>query len=234
MLELRKAAERGHAVHGWLDSWHSFSFADYYDPRHMGVSTLRVINEDRIKPGAGFPTHPHQDMEIVTYVLEGALEHRDSTGNHAVIRPGEVQRMTAGTGITHSEFNHSAEEQVHLLQIWILPNQRGLTPGYEQRPFAAAERRGRLRLLASPDGTDGSVTIHQDTRLYGTLLADGEQTEHRLDPDRIAYLHVAQGSARVNNQELNAGDAVTVKDESHIELQGTAQAELLLFDMPNR
>ena len=233
MLTLRKAAERGHAVHGWLDSWHSFSFADYYDPRHMGVSALRVINEDRIAPGAGFPTHPHRDMEIITYVLDGAVEHRDSEGNHGVIRPGEVQRMSAGTGIRHSEMNHSDTEPLHLLQIWILPAEDGIQPGYEQRAFPLDERRGRLRLLASPDAADGSVRLHQNARLYGALLSAGESVAHDMDTGRVAYLHVARGALEVNGESLNPGDAVTVEGLERVELRGIDEAEVLLFDLPS-
>ena len=233
MMTLRPAAERGHAVHGWLDSWHSFSFADYYDPRHMGVSALRVINEDRIAPGAGFPTHPHRDMEIITYVLDGAVEHRDSEGNHGVIRPGEVQRMSAGTGIRHSEMNHSDTEPLHLLQIWILPAEDGIQPGYEQRAFPLQERRGRLRLLASPDAADGSVRLRQDARLYGTLLSAGESVAHDLGKGRIAYIHAARGALEVNGESLNPGDAVTVEGFGRVELRGIDEAEVLLFDLPS-
>ena len=232
MLTLRKAAERGHAVHGWLDSWHSFSFADYYDPRHMGVSALRVINEDRIAPGAGFPTHSHRNMEIITYVLDGAVEHRDSEGNHGVIRPGEVQRMSAGTGIRHSEMNHSDTEPLHLLQIWILPAEDGIAPGYEQREFPVEERRGRLRLLASPDAAQESVRLHQDARLYGTLLAAGETVAHGIGDGRLAYVHVARGSLELDGERLNAGDAATVEGRARLELTGVDEAEALLFDLP--
>lgn len=232
MLTFRKAEERGHAVHGWLDSWHSFSFADYYDPRHMGVSALRVINDDRIAPGAGFPTHPHRDMEIITYVLDGAVEHRDSEGNHSVIRPGEVQRMSAGTGIRHSEMNHSDTEPLHLLQIWILPAEEGIRPGYEQRAFPMDERRGRLRLLASPDAAEGSLRLHQDVRLYGALLGAGESARHPLDEGRIGYLHVARGTLDIDGERLTIGDAATIAEQQLIDLQGVDEAEVLLFDMP--
>ena len=193
MITIRHAGERGHFDHGWLDTHHTFSFADYHDERHMGFSDLRVINDDVVQPGQGFGTHPHRDMEIVTYVLEGELLHRDSMGNGSVIRPGEVQRMTAGTGVRHSEENASREQPVHLLQIWILPGQRGLTPGYEQTAFPEAERRGKLRLVASPDGALGSVTIHQDARMYATLLARGEEVRLPLAPGRRAWVHVARG-----------------------------------------
>src|SRR3970040_3025505 len=203
MIQLRKAEDRGHANHGWLDSWHTFSFADYHDPRHMGFSALRVINEDRVQPGAGFPTHGHRDMEIISYVLEGALEHQDSLGNGSVIRPGDVQRMSAGTGVTHSEDNASHTEPVHLLQIWIRPNQRGLVPEYEQKELPETARRSRLCLVASPDGCDASLTIHQDAFLYVTLLGRGESVTHALAPGRSAYLHVARGRARLDGFTLN-------------------------------
>lgn len=232
MLTLRRAGERGHAVHGWLDSWHSFSFANYYDPRHMGVSVLRVINEDRIAPGAGFPPHPHQDMEIITYVLDGAVEHRDSEGNHGVIRPGEIQRMSAGTGIRHSEMNHSDSAPLHLLQIWILPAVRGIDPGYEQRAFPPAERRGRLRLLASPDAAEGSVLLHQDVRLYGALLDGDEEAVHPLGAGRVAYVHVARGALEVDGERLSAGDATSVSAQPSVTLRRGENAEVLLFDMP--
>ncbi|APZ44407.1 pirin family protein [Acidihalobacter ferrooxydans] len=232
MLTLRKAADRGHAVHGWLDSWHSFSFADYYDPRHMGVSALRVLNEDRIAPGAGFPTHPHQDMEILTYVLEGAVEHRDSTGTHGVIRPGEVQRMSAGTGIRHSEMNHSSTELLHLLQIWIQPAERGIAPGYEQRAFPVDERRGRLRLLASPDAAQESVRLHQDVRVYGALLTGDEAVTYSLHDSRIAYVHVARGELTLDGTPLKAGDAASVSGQPLLHLRDGFDAEVLLFDLP--
>ncbi len=231
MMRLRPATERGHADHGWLDTHHTFSFASYHDPRHMGFRSLRVINEDRVQPGRGFGTHPHQDMEIITYVLEGELAHRDSMGNGSVIRPGEVQRMSAGTGVTHSEQNPSPAEPVHFLQIWLLPEQRGLEPSYEQRAFSDDERRGRLRLVASPDGADGSITIHQDARLYVTLLGDGETVSHALAPGRHAWLHVARGKVTVGDQSLAAGDGAAISDQASVEVTGAGDAELLLFDL---
>jgi hypothetical protein len=231
MIIIRKAHERGHADHGWLNTWHTFSFADYYDPEQMGYSSLRVINDDRVAPGAGFPTHPHRDMEIVTYVLSGALEHKDSMGNGTVIRPGEVQRMSAGTGIRHSEFNASASEEVHLLQIWIMPQQSGITPSYEQKFFDAAEKLGRLRLVASLDGRDGSVTIHQDAKLYAGLIDADHPAEHALPPGRRAYLHVARGAASLNGEALEAGDGARIESVSKIRLESNSPAEILLFDL---
>jgi redox-sensitive bicupin YhaK (pirin superfamily) len=231
MIALRKAEDRGHANHGWLDSYHTFSFADYYDPAHMGFGSLRVINEDRVAPGKGFGTHPHRDMEIISYVLEGALQHRDSMGTGSVIRPGDVQRMSAGTGVFHSEFNGSQHDQVHFLQIWIEPNQYGIKPSYEQKTFADEERGGRLRLIASPDGAQGSVTIHQDARVYAALL-DGEQAAtYALPEGRKAYVHVARGSVRVNGQELSAGDGAKITVDHELRLSDGAGAEVLLFDM---
>ena len=231
MIKIRKARERGHADHGWLNTWHSFSFADYYDPEQMGYSSLRVINDDRVAPGGGFPTHPHRDMEIVTYVLSGALEHKDSMGNGTVIRPGEVQRMSAGTGIRHSEFNASASDEVHLLQIWIMPAQGGITPSYEQKFFGTDEKRGKLRLVASPDGTDGSVTIHQDAKLYVTLIDPDHDAEHHLPPGRRAYLHVARGAASLNGMAIEAGDGARIENEAAIHLKSDSSAEILLFDL---
>ena len=231
MLTVRKSADRGHANHGWLDTRHTFSFAGYYDPNHMGVSDLRVINEDRVIPGAGFAAHSHRDMEIVTYVLEGALEHRDSMGTTSVIRPGEVQRMSAGTGVTHSEYNASKTEPVHLLQIWLLPNRQGLEPGYEQKRFPDEEKRGQLRLVASPNGHQGSVTVHQDAYLYATLLQAGEAVSHRLADGRTAYLHIVRGNVTVNDQPLEGGDGATITDESEIGLHADSSAEVLLFDL---
>jgi len=221
MLTLRKAGERGHFHHGWLDTYHTFSFADYYDPQWMGFRSLRVINEDRVAPGQGFGTHPHRDMEILTYVLAGGLRHRDSMGNGEVIHPGEVQRMTAGTGVTHSEFNDSKTDPVHLLQIWILPERKGLTPSYEQRFFADDEKRGRLRLVASPEASDGSVKIHQDARVYASLLGAGEEVTHPLAAGRAAWVQVARGNVTLNGQLLNAGAAAAVSDESAVVLRGT-------------
>ncbi len=231
MLQLRKAHERGHANHGWLDSWHTFSFADYHDPKHVSFSALRVINEDRVSPGEGFPTHPHRDMEIITYVLEGALEHKDSLGTGSVIHPGEVQRMSAGTGIRHSEFNHSQSEPVHFLQIWILPNRQGVKPGYEQKRIDPAKLNGKLRLVASPDGHDGSVTIHQDARVYAGLL-NGDEVTHSLARGRRAWLQVARGTARINGTTLHAGDGVSIENESLLRLTAEGSAEVLLFDLP--
>ncbi len=231
MLEVRKSEERGHAHHGWLDSYHSFSFADYYDPGHMGFGALRVINEDWIRPGRGFDPHGHQDMEIITYVLEGSLAHRDSMGNSSVIHPGDVQRMSAGTGIVHSEYNASGEAPVHLLQIWILPERRGLAPGYEQKHFPEAEKRGRLQLVASPDGRDGSVTIHQDARLYAALLDGVERVVHRPAPGRRAYVHVARGRVAVNGRLLESGDALKAIDVDEIVLDRGEGAEVLVFDL---
>ena len=231
MLTVRRATERGHANHGWLDSHHTFSFGDYHDPQHMGFRTLRVINDDRVAPGGGFPKHPHRDMEIVSYVLEGALAHEDSLGTGSVIRPGEVQRMSAGTGIVHSEFNHSKSEPVHFLQIWIMPERRGIEPGYEQRAFPVAERQGRLRLVASPTARDGSLRIHQDAEIYAALLDAGVHVEHALAPGRHAWLHVARGSVRVGDQDLSEGDGVAVSDESTVHIEGTGNAEILLFDL---
>jgi redox-sensitive bicupin YhaK (pirin superfamily) len=231
MLELRRATERGHANHGWLDSFHSFSFADYHDPRHMGFGSLRVINEDRIQPGTGFGTHSHRDMEIVSYVLEGALAHQDSMGNGSTIVPGDVQRMSAGTGVRHSEYNHEPSGVTHFLQIWIEPAARGIAPGYEQKHFDAASKRGRLRLVASPDGRDGSVTIHQDAYMYAALLDGGERVAYALPKARRAYVHVARGNLAVNGNELGAGDALKASDAAEIVLERGEQAEVLLFDL---
>jgi redox-sensitive bicupin YhaK (pirin superfamily) len=231
MLTVRQAKDRGHFNFGWLDTSHTFSFGDYYDPRFMGFRSLRVINEDRVHPGKGFPTHPHRDMEIITYVLEGSLEHKDSMGTGSVIRPGEVQRMSAGWGITHSEANHSRDESVHLLQIWIMPNERGIRPGYEQKMYAVEEKRGRLRLIASPDGRDDSVMIHQDTSLYATLLEPGQDVVHRLNGKRHAWVQVARGAVSVNGQLLSQGDGAAVSDEETVSLVGHEAAEVLLFDL---
>jgi redox-sensitive bicupin YhaK (pirin superfamily) len=232
MIQVRKANERGHANYGWLNSYHTFSFADYFDPEQMGFSVLRVINDDTVDPGAGFPTHPHRDMEIVSYVLEGGLEHKDNMGNGSVIRPGDVQRMTAGTGVTHSEYNASNTEPVHFLQIWILPNQRKLQPGYEQRRYGPEALRGEFRLVGSPDGRDDSVTIHQDVNLYATVLTEGESTRHKLPVTRCAYVHVARGSVQLNGTQLNEGDGARIADESEIQFDGTGKGEVLLFDLP--
>lgn len=231
MITRRPARERGHADHGWLDTWHTFSFARYYDPQHMGFRTLRVINDDVVKAGAGFGTHPHDNMEIVTYVLDGALEHRDSMGTGSVLRPGDVQRMTAGTGVTHSEFNHSADEDLRLLQIWILPEKRGLEPGYEEANFDVADKRDRLRLVVSPDGRDGSLTIHQDVALYASVLDEGRTVTHALKPGRHAWVQVARGRIEVNGVTLEQGDGAAVSDETKLEIAGRKQAEFLLFDL---
>lgn len=231
MLALRAAHERGHANHGWLDTYHTFSFANYYDPRHVGFRHLLVINEDRVQAGQGFGMHGHSDMEIITYILEGALEHKDSLGTGAVIRPGEVQRMTAGTGIRHSEFNPSVTDPVHLLQIWILPDQRGLEPSYEQRYFPAEEKQGRLRLIAAPDGQDGAVTIHQAVKLYAAVLDAGDRLTYELAPDRHAWLQMARGVAELNGHKLQAGDGMAVSQETLLEIKTDKQAELLLFDL---
>jgi len=231
MISIRKAEERGHFNHGWLDTFHTFSFADYYDPENMGFRTLRVINDDRVAPGGGFPTHGHRDMEIVTYVLEGALAHRDSMGTGSIIRPGEVQRMSAGTGVRHSEMNPSDEEWVHLLQIWILPERPNITPSYEQTAFSTEERSGKLRLVASHDGREGSVTIHQDAELYATLLDGGQSVTHEFKPNRYGWLHVARGEAEINGTKLRAGDGAAIADEKSITISGQG-SELLLFDLP--
>ena len=232
MITRRLALERGHAQHGWLESYHTFSFADYHDPRHMGFRTLRVINEDRVQPGKGFGTHPHHDMEIVSYVMEGALEHKDSLGTGSIIRPGDVQRMSAGTGVTHSEFNPSRVEPVHFLQIWILPEHVGLPPSYEQRAFPAAEKQGTLRLVASRDGREGSVTIHQAVDLYTSVLAPGETVTHHLTPGRYAWVQVARGALTLNDTALSAGDGAAVSEEALLTLTATDQAEVLVFDLP--
>ena len=214
MIAVRPAAARGHADHGWLDTRHTFSFASYHDPRHMGFRSLRVINEDRVQPAQGFGTHAHRDMEILTWVLEGALEHKDSMGNGSVIRPGDLQRMSAGTGVTHSEFNPSREAGVHFLQIWLLPRERGLPPGYEQKRFPQESRRGRLRLIAAGDGREGAVTIHQDADVWTALLQPGESLSHRLAPGRYAWVHVARGAVSLNGSTLGAGDGAAVSDEA--------------------
>ena len=235
MITIRKAQERGHANHGWLDSFHTFSFADYYDPGEMGFGTLRVINEDRVAPGKGFGKHPHRDMEIISYVLEGALEHKDSMGTGSVIRPGDVQRMSAGTGVFHSEFNASPDEPVHFLQIWIEPNRVNAAPGYEQKMFPLAEKKGRLRLIVSPDGSDGSVHINQDARVYATVLEDGDDAVTYTMPDgHDGYIHVARGSVSVNDTPLNAGDGAKINGEHELRLTQGAGAEVLLFDLTSR
>ncbi|MBK8070815.1 MAG: pirin family protein [Ramlibacter sp.] len=231
MLTLRKSADRGYADHGWLKSYHSFSFAGYYDPQHMGFGNLRVINEDRIAPGTGFGTHGHRDMEIISYVLQGNLAHKDSMGNVKGIPPGDVQRMSAGTGVQHSEFNHAQGQTTHFLQIWIEPDVRGIPPGYEQKTFAPAEKRGRLRRVASPDGAEGSVTIHADATLYAGLLDGAESAALTLPPGRLGYVHLVRGELTVNGQRLSAGDAALLQDEPQLTLAGGQQAEVLVFDL---
>ncbi len=234
MITVRPSGARGHFDHGWLDTRHTFSFADYHDPAHMGFRALRVINEDRVRPGEGFGTHGHRDMEILSYVLSGALAHQDSTGGGGVLRPGEVQRMSAGTGVMHSEFNGSKEEPVHFLQIWIVPDRAGHRPSYEQKAYPEAERRGRLRLVASPDGAEGSTTLHQDARVYATLLAPGERAEHALAAGRHAWVQVARGELALNGTALRAGDGAAVSDERALALvaAGKETAEVLVFDLP--
>jgi redox-sensitive bicupin YhaK (pirin superfamily) len=231
MIELRSSAERGHASHGWLDSFHSFSFADYHDPEHMGYGALRVINEDWVQPGTGFGMHGHRDMEIITYLLAGKLEHKDSMGTGSIIVPGDVQRMSAGRGVLHSEYNPTPTEPVHLLQIWIEPNVTGIAPSYEQRHIPASEKRGRLRLIASADGRADSVSIHQDAAVYAALLDGAEAATHPLSPGRRAYVHVARGSVRVNGRMLQAGDAAKIADEAAVTLDAADDAEVLLFDL---
>jgi redox-sensitive bicupin YhaK (pirin superfamily) len=248
MITLRKSADRGHAQHGWLDSFHSFSFADYHDPKHMGVGNLRVINEDRIAPGTGFGTHGHRDMEIISYVLEGELAHKDSMGtgstggagseggansgaNSGVVRPGDVQRMSAGTGVRHSEFNHAQDQTTHFLQIWLLPDRAGVQPGYEQKHFDAASKRGKLRLVAAPGGRDGAVDIHADATLSAGLFDGEERAEVTLQPGRIAYVHLVRGALRVNDHTLHAGDAARLDNETRLVLEGGQAAEVLVFDL---
>ncbi|HET9625672.1 MAG TPA: pirin family protein [Kofleriaceae bacterium] len=231
MLTVRRANERGHASHGWLDSHHTFSFANYYDPAHMGFRALRVINEDRVAPGQGFGRHSHRDMEILSYVLDGGLEHKDSMGTGAVIQPGDVQRMSAGSGVTHSEFNASKRDPVHFLQIWLMPSERGIAPSYEQKTFKPEEKAGRLRRVASPDGREGSVTIHTDATVYAGLFDRGQATEHSLAPGRHAWVHVVRGQAKVNGTALAAGDAVALSDERTVRIEGIDASELLVFDL---
>ena len=231
MTELRLGNQRGHANHGWLDSYHSFSFADYYDPRHMGYSALRVINEDRVQPGSGFGTHGHRDMEIISYVLEGSLGHKDSMGTGSTIVPGDVQRMSAGSGVRHSEFNNEKSGVTHFLQIWIEPNVTGIPPSYEQKRFGAEEKRGRLRLIASPDGAEGSVTLHQDARMFAGLFDGNEHATLPLAAGRKGYVHVARGKVAVNGHELGAGDALKT-DSGPIEIERGNKAEVLVFDLP--
>jgi redox-sensitive bicupin YhaK (pirin superfamily) len=231
MLQLRKAGERGYADHGWLRSFHSFSFADYYDPEHVEFGALRVINEDRVAAGQGFGTHAHRDMEIISYVLEGQLEHKDSIGTGSVIEPGDVQRMSAGSGVRHSEFNPSRTAPVHFLQIWIQPDRRGIEPSYEQKRFEPEAKRGRLRLIASADAREGSVTLQQDARIYAGLFNGNERAQQKLAPGRRAYVHVARGEISVNGEALDAGDAAMLTDESEVRLENGKDAEVLLFDL---
>ncbi len=231
VLTLRPSDQRGRANHGWLDSRHTFSFGDFYDPAHMGFRTLRVINEDRVQPGQGFGTHPHRDMEIVSYVLEGALEHRDSMGTGSIIRPGDVQRMSAGTGVTHSEYNASKTEPVHFLQIWLMPSQKGIAPGYEQKAFPADTRRGRLRLVASPDGHDGSLTIHTDGAMYAGSFEAGESAELVLGAGRQAWVQATRGQVRVNGVALQTGDGAALSNEASVRVEGVDGGEVLVFDL---
>jgi quercetin 2,3-dioxygenase len=231
MITIRRAEDRGHADHGWLNTYHTFSFAGYYDRAHMGFRGLRVINEDRVQPGQGFGTHPHRDMEIISYVLEGGLQHRDSMGNGSIIRPGEVQRMSAGTGVTHSEFNASDSQVVHFLQIWLLPAERGIEPGYEQKGFLPAELDGRLRLVASPDGRDGSVVIHADASLYAGRFEAGVRGELPLPAGRSAWVQVARGLARINGHDLTAGDGAALSEVASVEVEGVSGAEVLVFNL---
>lgn len=232
MLEIRKSEERGVAEHGWLSSRHSFSFASYYDPKHIGFGPLLVINEDRVQPGQGFGSHGHRDMEIISYVLDGALEHKDSIGTGSVIRYGDVQRMSAGSGVVHSEFNHSHSEPVHFLQIWIAPNVKGIEPGYEEKHFEQVSKEGNLRLIASPDGRDGSVLIHQDAAVYASILTGNDEVQHSLQADRCGYVHVARGNVSVNGVALKSGDALKIVGEHLVTLSDATNAEILLFDLP--
>jgi redox-sensitive bicupin YhaK (pirin superfamily) len=231
MIRIRKAAERGHFDHGWLETYHTFSFGDYYDPAHMGFRSLRVINDDRVQPGQGFGMHGHRDMEIVTYVLEGSLAHKDSLGNGSIIRAGELQRMTAGTGVRHSEFNPSDSESVHLYQIWILPERAGLKPGYEELSLKQEENRGRFRLVASPDGRDGSLTIHQDARLYLASLLPGDRVSHAIESGRSAWLQILRGKVDFLDNDIAAGDGVAISEENSVTIQASEGSEVLLFDL---
>ena len=231
MITIRKAEERGHFDFGWLNTYHTFSFGEYYDPRNMGFRSLRVINEDFVHAGRGFPTHGHRDMEIITYVLEGGLAHKDSMGNGSIIRPGDVQRMSAGTGVRHSEANPSQDESVHLLQIWILPNEMDVEPTYEEKRFDDEEKRGRLRLVASPDGSDGSVSMHQDARLYAALLDPDQQVPYELAPARHAWVQVARGAIEINGQALKQGDGAAISEEQELKIVGKEPSEILLFDL---
>ena len=231
MITIRKAEDRGHANHGWLNSYHTFSFANYYDPKHMGFRALRVINEDRVSPGAGFGTHGHSDMEIITYVLEGSLEHKDSIGTGSVIQPGEVQRMSAGKGIRHSEFNHSKTESVHFLQIWLLPDTKDLPPSYEQRNFSPAKNPGKLHLVAARNGREGAVTVHQDVDLYAAVLEPGDRISHTLQPQRHGWIQVARGAITLNGLPLDKGDGAAISQETDVVIEATTDAEILLFDL---
>lgn len=232
MITIRRSEERGHENYRWLDTRHTFSFGNYYDPNHMGFGPLRVINDDRVAPGGGFPTHPHNNMEIISYVIDGAIEHKDSMGTGSIVRAGEFQRMTAGTGVAHSEFNPSDTDPLHFLQIWILPERRGLKPEYEQRGFSDEERRGRLRLVASRGGVDGSLHINQDARLYSSLLSDGDEVKHSFDSGRRGWLHVVKGTVTLNCQKLSGGDGAAITDVDSIQIQGVDDGEVLLFDLP--
>jgi hypothetical protein len=231
LIVRRKAAERGHFNFGWLNTYHTFSFGDYYDEQHMGFRSLRVINEDRVQPGRGFPTHGHRDMEIITYVLNGALGHKDSLGNGSVIRPGDLQRMSAGTGVRHSEYNNSADEPVHFLQIWLIPSEQGIKPSYQQQTYSNEEKRGRLRLIVSPDGSKGSVSVHQDARLYAALVEPGQEISHQLEPARHGWLQVARGAVALNGQPLEAGDGAAISQETSLRIAAVEPSEILLFDL---
>lgn len=231
MITVRKSEERGHAQHGWLESYHTFSFSSYHDPRYMGFRDLRVINQDRVQPGEGFGTHGHRDMEIVSYVISGALEHKDSLGTGSVLRPGDVQRMSAGRGVTHSEFNHSKAEEVHFLQIWILPARQGIAPGYEEKRFGEDEKKNRLRVIVSPDSREGSLKIHQDATIYASILDPGTTLEHPLAPGRHAWVQLIQGELDLGGQVLRPGDGASVSQESLLRFQALKRAEFLLFDL---
>lgn len=231
MIQIRRAAERGHANHGWLNSHHTFSFARYHDPKYMGFKTLRVLNDDTVQPGQGFGTHSHQDMEIISYVVDGAMEHKDSMGTGSVLQPGDVQRMSAGRGVTHSEFNHSPTEPLRFLQIWVLPESEGIDPSYEERHFAETEKRSRLRLIVSPDGEEGSLRIHQDVRVYASILAKSESVEHEISSGRHAWVQVVQGSLSLNGDELHEGDGAAVSDLAQLSFEGVEEAEFLIFDL---
>jgi redox-sensitive bicupin YhaK (pirin superfamily) len=231
MIQLRKSNERGHQDHGWLNSFHTFSFADYYDPKHMGFRALRVINEDYVAAGEGFPTHPHRDMEIITYILSGELAHKDSMGTGSVILPGDVQKMSAGSGVKHSEFNHSKKESVHLLQIWIMPDKEGIKPSYEQKNFSREEKLNRLRLVGSPDAREGSVSIQQDAELYVSILEKGKSLTHELSKSRFAWIQVARGEIEIGGKTLSQGDAAAISDETHITISGREESEFLLFNL---